>query len=310
MTESGEPFVVLEPKGRRSQSLEFGDGSTITAEAGTRVVPLAASERDVVLELSRGTAHFSIKPNGPVRWIIETGNASVEVVGTVFSLVRSPDRVDVRVSRGAVLVRSEGLETRVRRLEAGGTLSLRVPGRNAASVALPEPAAKKMASMSEPSISEPIGRSATASGGSGGTPPKPEGRLSADALLVRADEARLANDTERARHWLGLFLERFPRDARAGVSAFTLAGLEARAGASPRHQVAAFRRALELSTSAMLREDCYLRLIEAEVLTLDRKSARKTLAEYRREFPQGRHLANCERLVKGEEPSRVAPAAP
>ena len=65
----------------------------------------------------RGGVRFEVEPDGPRRWTIETGLATVEVVGTVFEVERAPGAVDVRVERGVVVVRGERVPTIMREVE-------------------------------------------------------------------------------------------------------------------------------------------------------------------------------------------------
>ena len=57
--------------------------------------------------------------------MISTALASVEVIGTRFSVERAEDLVRVRVERGVVLVRSTHLRDGVARVEAGEGLDIR-----------------------------------------------------------------------------------------------------------------------------------------------------------------------------------------
>ncbi|MEM9190748.1 MAG: FecR domain-containing protein [Myxococcota bacterium] len=100
----------------------LADGSSIRVGEDTELSTLEASDRAIVLHLQHGRGEFSVTPGGPRRWTIECGLASVEVVGTVFSIDRTDDEVVVAVDRGAVLVRGEHVEDHVRRLGAGEEL--------------------------------------------------------------------------------------------------------------------------------------------------------------------------------------------
>jgi transmembrane sensor len=120
---SGAPVPALEAEAG-GQVVQLSDRSEIRLEEGARIEPLTSSGTRFELLLAHGSAEFSVTPGGPRRWVIEAGLATVEVIGTVFRVSRTEDSVDVAVSRGIVLVRSEALAGRVQRVLAGQTVHL------------------------------------------------------------------------------------------------------------------------------------------------------------------------------------------
>ncbi|MEC7520893.1 MAG: FecR family protein [Myxococcota bacterium] len=98
--------------------VDLSDGSRLQLGADADLEVLESSGQRVALRLAHGVARFEVTPGGPRRWVIEAG-ARVEVVGTVFTVRRDGDRVDVEVERGVVLVRHEDLDDGVTRLTAG-----------------------------------------------------------------------------------------------------------------------------------------------------------------------------------------------
>lgn len=272
--EAGSAASGSAPSQRRVQ---FIDGSSLLGQAGTRVEALAMTERDVVLRLAVGAIDVAVVPGGPRRWIVEAGTLSVEVVGTRFSVVRSSEQADVRVSEGAVLVRSAQLEDGVRRLLAGQELS--VPTH---------------ADESSPNSAARAAASATAAPGTAR-------RAQVTALLQRADAARVRGDLSRAAVILKQVVQEHPNDPRAGLAAYQAAVVSEQLRSPPAQVVVAFEDALRRAAGASLRQDCYFRLMQAQTragqLQASRTTARRALDEY----PRGRyaerlnsHLASTE----------------
>src|SRR5262249_12554261 len=121
----GRPLVAVAAPNDAPQSVALSDGSVIRLSPGARVEPLENAPAAVSLMLTVGEADFDVHEHGPRRWTIECGLASVEVVGTRFTITRVPGELSIRVSRGIVLVRGERVPDRVRRLQAGGVLEVR-----------------------------------------------------------------------------------------------------------------------------------------------------------------------------------------
>ena len=102
-----------------AETFRFDDGSEIELAAGSHVDLLDTTPDNVRLALRGGRVIFRVRPHGPRRWEIECGPLSIEVVGTVFSVVRDGDDVEVAVQRGAVLVRGTRVPDHVHRSGAG-----------------------------------------------------------------------------------------------------------------------------------------------------------------------------------------------
>jgi transmembrane sensor len=126
LTTEGQPLRGVEA-GPSRKLVELADASEIRLDPGARLEPLLSTDSRFEVLLRKGSAEFSVTPGGPRRWVVETGIATVEVVGTVFRVTREHDRVDVSVSRGIVLVRSDGLADHVQRLTAGESVSVKAP---------------------------------------------------------------------------------------------------------------------------------------------------------------------------------------
>lgn len=122
----GRAFVGVD-SGDWAQEVALSDGSQIRLGTHARIETLNSSGSAFGAALTRGRAEFAVRPGGPRRWTIECGLATVEVMGTEFACEREPGHLRVSVRRGIVLVRSERIPSRARRLTAGESLELSEP---------------------------------------------------------------------------------------------------------------------------------------------------------------------------------------
>lgn len=105
--EAGAQAHELESTIHASQSartLSFDDGSSIQMNQGAALSVLNNEGSSFITKLNEGRARFSVQPGGPRRWVIEAGDVSVEVVGTVFTVERDARGTSVSVERGTVIV--------------------------------------------------------------------------------------------------------------------------------------------------------------------------------------------------------------
>lgn len=81
----------------------FPDGSTAELNGPSRIaVAYTATERRVLL--LDGEAHFAVKKNPDLPFIVQVGNVAVRAVGTAFNVKRAPSGVEVLVTEGLVSV--------------------------------------------------------------------------------------------------------------------------------------------------------------------------------------------------------------
>lgn len=311
--------------GGGSHAVALGDGSQITLDDASQLEVLENNGQRFVLHLRRGRGHFDVRPGGPRRWSIECGLATVEVVGTEFSVDRSPRGVHVRVARGIVLVRGERVPDRVRRLVAGQ--ELRVPsqpsqrespaaegGAIEASETARGPAAGRpesdapqpttgsrsehaavsgarspnaRASLSvEPDSRQRSGRSARV-GGDAGAP------ASLDTLLRAADRARRTQQSERAEALLRRVMQLAPGTAYEAIAAFSLARMQL--DREPARAASNLQRAIAAGTPEGLREDAMATLVEAYARSHQAALAQRAAAAYAAAYPSGRRLSEVKR---------------
>jgi hypothetical protein len=284
LTREAQRFASVEgPLAGAPVRVELADGSSIEAFPGARVDGLASSASEFVVLLRGGRARFLVQPGGPRRWLIETRNARVEVVGTVFSVDADEAGADVQVEVGTVLVRSPMLPDGVQRLDAGQSLELRAPA--------PPPAAASAPPEASPAPSSPVHAPTPARGDR-------QRHASAAALWDGADAARRKGQPARAAALLELLMRDYPDDSQLAAAAFTRGVLQFAELGQPAGAASSFRQALDLGIGAALREDCYWRWARALERAGDGAGARAAVAEYLRVYPNGRHRRTLERLIE------------
>jgi len=250
--------------------------------------------------------------------VLECGLATVEVVGTRFTVERTARLVRVSVERGIVIVRGERVRDRVQRLTAGqslevddGSVSAQAPSARgeAPQASVPAP----FAPVRTPSISAaPYApsshewRGLEQSGDHAGAYAElgPAGIASAATgasvgdLLALADVARLSGHPADAVGPLTRAITEHPEDPKAPLAAFTLGRLQLDALGHPALAADAFTRALALGLPQSLQEDAYARLVEARARAGDSAEAAAAAQEYERRFPSGKRLAEVHRWTR------------
>ncbi len=307
--------------------VSLNDGSELRVSPQTRLLPLELSERAVVLHLLRGRTRFSVKPGGPRRWVIEAGGASVEVVGTKFTVEREQGVVSVQVEEGKVLVRSAAIEDGVARLTAGQSLVVPAPGdakAAAADRALPDRAlldragsasvaTTQVASTQAPSAKidrvqvSKEQRSArpkeTATSPSQAQEGFALGALDASALLEMADQARMKRDYRAALGALDRVVQEHGTDPRAKLAAFTIGRIRDEELLDPERAALAYEQALSLGLAGPLAEDCRIRLLRVLETQVKRGSVSgdrvvQAAEDYLRRYPKGRYVTEARAKLK------------
>lgn len=278
LTQSGDTLTVL--GGKPASNSALSDGSAIELAAGARLEVLENTAKTFVSVLRSGRARFAVQPGGPRRWTIESGLATVEVVGTRFSVTRSDGAVEVSVEHGVVLVRSELIQDHVQRLTAGQRILIHR--------ALPEPIATVP---STPPLATPASPAADVSVAHTVV------RVTLQALLDQADERRQRGDVRGAEAALRAALAEHASEPQAALAAFTLGKLLLDTAGRPSDAAHAFARCLALTPPSALAEDALYRLAEARARAGQLDAARRTAEEYRSRYPNGQHLRQVEQWV-------------
>lgn len=311
--------------------VSFDDGSHVELE-DARVELLENTGAQVRLWLHRGRTRFDIVPGGPRRWVIESGEVTVEVLGTAFVVEREAHRIRVEVERGSVLVRGADVPEGMRRLGAHESIEVALHPRGIHEASIDgEDVVIAAAEASTPSApeatedraleadvhasdeadvrgdeataaSEPGTRTRSAADRSSAGSEPPAGDLGHDDAteprpedpLVTADRLRAAGRIEEALAVLSAVTDgEGPRRERA-LAAFTMG----RVLLDRQHRYAAaataFERAIELGLAEPLLEDARARLTEARWAAGDRAGARSAAERYLTHHPSGRWRARVE----------------
>lgn len=314
--EGGTVFRSIESPGRRSEhGLE--DGSRVALAPRASIEALVNDSSEVVL-LARGTITFDVRPGGPRRWTIECGLATVVVVGTRFTVEQSAQRLRVSVARGTVLVRSERVPERVRRLGAGEDVVI---------LAEPPPlvTAATAPTADEPSPPRAVTTAATVERARDSTLPaastrwrnlaasgawerayaelgaagivREAPRAGVDELLALADVARLSGHPSESVGPLERIIAEHPNDPNAALAAFTLGRVEFDQLRRPDRAARAFDQALALGLPAPLRPDALARLARAHGAAGHAEEASRAAARYLADYPNGAQSAAMRALV-------------
>lgn len=288
----GSDAMPSELLGKTSEPFALSDGSRIFLPPGSRLEVLRNDGQALVVGLRRGESTFDVQPGGPRRWTIETGLASVEVVGTRFTVLSSDRDVSVRVARGVVLVRGATVAGGLRRLTAGESL---IVGETTAGASAPEsPAptasvASAATAAAKPSVAGAARSVTPRTAQSANTPD------ALDALLASADQARRRGDDAQAVAELERVLTlAAPNDPRRGLAALSIARLT---GERDPARAAEALSQVESGMPQALAEDALARNIEALRRAGQTAQARALANEYLRRFPHGQRADEVKRWL-------------
>lgn len=302
----GRAFEVVDvPPSAPTASVRLADGSVIRVDPSARLEPLASSATQFVLRLARGRATYSVVPGGPRRWLVEAGIATIEVVGTEFSVSRSPDLVHVEVVHGVVLVRGDTLPDGVVRL--GASESVDVRPRTTEAPRAPEPETRTpLETAPRGAVAAPRWRAALAGGsygdayatlGAAGLAGEAARSESVEDLFDLADVARLSGHPSEAVLPLQRLLSLHSGSSRAPIAALTLGRIELELR-QPRDAAVHLEHALRLGVPRGLEEDAFVRLVQAYSEAGERAAARRVGDDYARRYPSGRRSAEVQAWLR------------
>lgn len=282
------------------QPLALDDGSQLQIAPRSKVSVLANDGERFSMLLERGTIEVAVQPGGPRRWEIETALATVEVVGTVFTVAHDEHSLTVAVERGVVMVRGERVRGRVQRLTAGMRLVVedRVITADVTPAPAPAPIAPAPVVTSEPAPSPPPPPAPAPVAPPAKVAPPPIAPAPAPRIanaIFEADKLRATDAAAAAKH-LEDALAATPDDPSAGLARFTLGRLYLDSGA-PAKAVPLFRAIIARGSPHTLLEDAHARLVEALVKSGDAAGAKAAFGEYERLYPQGRRLARLRAML-------------
>jgi TolA-binding protein len=291
--------------------VRLGDGSSLELAAQTRLRVLRDQPSAVAVEVGDGRVSFDVKHVNGRSFDVRAGLVTVRVVGTRFDVAKTTRRegmeIEVSVKRGIVEVQRADRDGDVRRLTAGETWSVWLGA---------QPAARSVATVVNSAPAEPapapintVPRVAPATTKTGAAAPRivvRDNRVTIEgvrALFLRANVARRAGRMQDAANAYAELLKRFPRDSRAGVSAFELGRIRMDALADSKGAAAAFAEAVRFGRRAEFREDALARLAIANEAIGEHEACRKAKARYLADYPAGVHVGSLQELCE-------SPAAP
>jgi hypothetical protein len=279
-----------------SLSMALGDGSSVRLGSESRV-EVAGSDHSagVKLLLKRGRIDCDVKPRATANFRVVADGVEVRVVGTLFSVSTSKKagtrRVEVRVDRGEVEVRTGGKDGEVVRVKAGNSWSR---------VTKTEPAAVLPVESSKPSGPEVEAPHAAHAHPSERVEPAPAG---AKELLERANRLRREGKVRQAADAYEELLAKHSGDGRAGLAAFELGRLKMdRLGDLP-GAIRALERAVALAPGSGFREDALARLVTSNTRAGNIAGCKQARSRYLQSFPQGVHRQTVLAQCGGEKPS-------
>jgi len=352
---SGAPISQLATES--GTRLPLSDGSQLLLRSQTQLLPLANSGTTFRCELLGGEVTFDVVPGGPRRWTVQAGLADVEVVGTRFTVTRSSTALSVEVERGAVRVRENTGRRGEHFLVTGQKLTLREASATTSSPPSPGPeqherssqevlgparyplhvpAPQRPSRVPASSGASPSERKREEDGvrwqevmassgakaafdllGEAGFDDRVASSRDVEELLLLADTARSAGRPRSALAPLERILNRHPDHPSAALAAFTLGKVRLDALADPGGAAVAFDQALGLGVPHALKEEAWVRLVEARLRSGDRRGAERAAAEHRLHFPTSswcktieRWLETNDRIPAGLRDPSVVPASP
>ncbi len=265
--------------------LSLADGSRAVLEEGSVVDTQVQTKELVRLSQRRGRVRYEVTPDPGRVFVVHAGAYQVRVLGTVFSVEVTTDRLHVAVERGRVEV---GGAERTLVLEGGERVDL--PRTRLEGMERVEGAEASVGDADVPDAPDGPVEDVPSSGRE--IPPP-----SATVLLQKADSARRAGRLREAANALRSLVRTHKRDSRVPSAWFMLGRVERQRG---NHGAAAraFRRAGASASSGALAEDARaeeaLSWHRAGVDTRAREAARAYLESY----PMGTHRSRVRAIVR------------
>ena len=288
---SRDPSVSTSPGAVLTRDVTFDDASTIAIGSGGRLQVLMNEGTRFSTLLETGSAHFDVHPGGPRRWEIETALATVEVVGTAFTVTLDERGLVVAVERGIVLVHGERVPNRVARLTAGQQITV-----TKTTIAAAPPAPVPVLVPPAPPAPAPPHPRVTTVKPAVEVARKPIAKPSVGELVAEADRLSSAGDPAAAATLLEHARTRDGEHA-SGIVSFALGRLYLDALAKPELAAAAFGEVITGGEPRSLLEDAYARRVEALHRAGLPDRAVTALSEYEHAYPKGRRVAALRAMV-------------
>lgn len=256
--------------------LVFEGGSRVLIHDRARIEIENESAEEIAVRQDRGTVRYEVNPRARQQFTVRARGVEIAVLGTIFTVDTTPERVGVSVERGRVRI-------------VGGRRSLELgPGEELAV----RPVDEDVAAPGEIASPPPGLHPRPAPSGSR----SPRVVTSAADLLEQADEARTAGELTRSAERLQALIDTHPRDRRVPIALFSLGQVER---ARHRHAAAAsaFFRCFERSGAGPLAEDALAEAAIAYAQAGQIERAGRQAEAYLARYPNGLHASRMRGLV-------------
>jgi hypothetical protein len=284
------PSLVVTPVGGSSRFTV--DDAVIDAGSDTEVEVHAADPGEVSFVLARGTIDCDVAPRKGRPLRVRAGDVVVEVVGTRFSVARTPG-VRVDVTHGQVRVRTPGGEFLVgpgERWSEGGAAPASAAGSGSAAGGPAEAGAPAASASDRAAIAAPAASSPDAIAVQPGKPPRVQS--SRDAFLaaqrLESHDGRAAARAYRA--------VADGEGAWAALALYSLAELDASSGLGQAALAAVDEYLRRFPHGAGIEDVMWVRVETLRMLGRQ-DEARSAAAGYLRRFPRGTYVKPATRVA-------------
>ena len=286
--------------------VRYADGTTAAPLSEDAALEVTRTSAELVSsELVRGAYRFDVVHNAARTFRVRAGAVQVDVLGTQFAMTRTQDEhVRVEVTSGRVRVLSDGQQAE---LGAGEIGVFPRP----ASTTMTRALADDAGSADEVAPTTPVHAPVAATVNRGWVHLAQAGDYDAAyvalkqtkeaahgpvELMLAADAARLSHHPQEALGSLGAVMEKYPRDPRAPLAAFTLGRVLLDDLGRPADAGAAFARARSLAPTGPIAEDALAREVEAWSRSGDPVRAQTRAEEYLARYPNGTRARSVRRF--------------
>lgn len=309
------PVIAVPSKASTEKRVTLSDGSRLTLAPGASLEIKESSDHRLEMALQKGWVRFNVTPGQGRTWVVEAGLGRVVVLGTQFTVSRTPRTVKVAVHRGTVALQDARTGRDIATLTKGESRELRAPEADAALASKTQsPQAEQTTPPPDETPSEPDQppKRTNAKGLPGASKPAmPKTPMSdlaglgssapVNDLLRAADDARKQHQPREAAALLGRIIKEFPGDPAVGLVALSLGRIRLESLRQPGPAARAFKRAaLSKGLPAPLREQAHARCVEALKKAGELASARSMRDSYKKQYPNGAWLPWVEHWAKSQ----------
>jgi transmembrane sensor len=277
------------------QTVTLSEGSRATLRDGARLRWDRIQTDRVEATVERGQVAFDVHHNDARAFVVHAAGVDVFDRGTRFMVDVEGSAVSVSVEEGRIEIARAGAQpvslTGGEAWKSGPTAAIETPvGASASSTVTGAPAAPPTIA-TEVSNPAPEARTSLSAEPPAKTAPPESHAITAQELLQKADEARLAGHPKEAAASFDILRRRFRNDPRAGLAAFELSRLRLDSLGDPAGAAEALADAIALAPTAPFREDADARLVEAFDRMHDVPRCTSARRAYLTRYPNGLHAS-------------------